>query len=239
MSYTKKIYEDQIESNISRINSITLEKNDISELLDYLEIFIEIQKKFEEEDFKENDLNLLLNDVLVDIIACIHLINSGFYRQSMVSLRGVMELGCRVLYYYDHRIEYRFLISENVEATKYVSRLVNDENFFKTKYIKYFYEEIENIENSKDSISTKLSYFYSKLSDEVHGRFKTLRNANSLAIDYSKSYFMSSKSTFCEILNLLAVMYYLRFFNKGKIEISEIYKKMMCRNEVISCGVFR
>lgn len=184
-------------------------------------------------------MNLLLNDVLVDIIACIHLINSGFYRQSMVSLRGVMELGCRVLYYYDHRIEYRFLISENVEATKYVSRLVNDENFFKTKYIKYFYEEIENVENCKDSISTKLSYYYAKLSDEVHGRFKTLRSADNLAIDYSKSYFMTSKSTFCEILNLLAVMYYLRFFNKGKIEISKIYKKMMCRNEVISCEFFR
>lgn len=52
MSYTKKIYEDQIESNISRINSTTLEKNDISELLDYLEIFIEIQKNLKKRTLK-------------------------------------------------------------------------------------------------------------------------------------------------------------------------------------------
>ncbi|MFF5994426.1 hypothetical protein AAGS61_06675 [Lysinibacillus sp. KU-BSD001] len=222
MSYTKKVFEDNIIKNVQQIVSTTVERNNIMPLVDIIDSTFEIL-----EGIKKFDLEIgeFWNEITSDIIASINSATSGFYRQGIITLRSVLELGCMSLFYYDHRVEFHLFKEHDAIADKYVSKLIREYNFFTTKYINAFCKNIREIENKEDSVSNYLGTTYKKLSDIVHGRYKTLTKKETLKIEYSQEYFSDFIKHLNSVLSILATMYILRFGDKTNLKIVELANK--------------
>lgn len=226
MSFQKVQFKNQIITPVSSIQEETLNDNDFTNILKYLNAILEIHEKLENE--KSEMLNIW-NDIVSDIIGAIYSATSGFYRLSLTSLRGTLELACSSLYYFDHKIEYFMYRENDSKADKYVSTLVNEYSFFTTKYIKSFYEDIEREQIKIDSVSIYLKSLYSKLCDIVHGRYKTLTKTNSINIEYDKELFKRFENFLFETLSIIAVLYILRFNYKESVDLIELanYSKVV------------
>src|SRR5690554_2001558 len=104
MSYTKSTYKKALLEPINKIQAETVVDNDFTNILSYLNGFMEVHEKI-------NNLDLvgaeLWNEIISDVISSIHSATSGFYRLSIIALRSVLELSCASVYYFDHEIEYK------------------------------------------------------------------------------------------------------------------------------------
>lgn len=132
MSYTKAMYEDLILESVNKITKKSLEDNDYTLILNKIDVTLDMLEGISLEDPK---IGILWNELASDVLASLNSATTGFYRQAILSLRSVLELGCNSLLYLDHKIEYEMFIKFNAKADKYVSTLVNDYSFFTTKYI--------------------------------------------------------------------------------------------------------
>ncbi|ARD57032.1 hypothetical protein [Bacillus safensis] len=208
MSYTKKAYENNIINNVKQINNKTINDNDITPLMNLIDNTFSI---VEEINKKDSDIGELWNEIASDIIASINSSTSGFYRQGIITLRSVLELGCMSFFYSDHKVEFHLFKAHDAKADKYVSTLIRDYDFYTTNYIQSFYNNIQKIQTKNNSISIFLSKIYKDLSDVVHGRYKTLTKQNTLKINYSKEQFNFFNDKLHSVLSILAVMYILRY----------------------------
>lgn len=208
MSYTKKAYEDNIIKNVQQINIKTINDNDITPLLNLIDNTLDILEGIQKND---SDIGELWNEIASDIISSVNSATSGFYRQGIITLRSVLELGCMSLFYTDHKVEFHLFRAHDAKADKYVSTLIRDYDFYTTNYIHSFYSNIEAIQTKNNSISNFLNKTYKDLSDVVHGRYKTLTKQSTLKIDYSKEQFNFFKDKLHSVLSILATMYILRF----------------------------
>lgn len=153
MSYTKTMYKEQILEPVINITQRSLEDNDFSPILDKINIVLDMLEGISSTNSKVGEI---WNELSSDVISSIYSATSGFYRQAILSLRSVLELGCSSFFYLDHKVEHEMFIQFNTKADKYVSSLVRDYAFFTSQYISAFYGEISQIENGRDSISTGL-----------------------------------------------------------------------------------
>lgn len=222
MSFTKKTFKNNILSNVNVIQEKTINDNDYSLILKYLNSFLEIQENIKT---KDENIGLLWNEINFDLISSIHSASSGFYRSAIVTLRSILEMASASIFYYDRKIEYYLYRHENYLADKYVSTLINEYDFFKTKYIKAFYKNIETIEKCRDSVSIKLKKQYSTLSDVVHGRYESLFKVDKFKIKYSKSDFKRYEKLLFSTLSIIAVMYILRFDDFSNEDTTELAQK--------------
>lgn len=218
MSYTKIAFEN-MSNAVNKIQKDTIHDNDFTNILKYLNVMIEVKESI---TLKNDSIGQLWNEIIYDILSSIHSASCGFYRSAIVVLRSILELGCNSFFYYDHIIEYTIYQNENIKADKYVSTLVNDYDFFKTKYIKAFFCNIEQKQDKEDSVSDYLKSLYGTLSDIVHGRYKSLIKSNGLEVKYEKDYFKRYESLFFRTLSILAVMYILRIENTSNPDLSEL-----------------
>ncbi|NME98835.1 hypothetical protein [Aneurinibacillus aneurinilyticus] len=226
MSFQKIQFKNQIIEPVSNIHKETLNDNDFTKILKYLNAILEIHEKLEKE---ESEMLQIWNDIVSDIIGAIYSATSGFYRLSLASLRGTLELACGSIYYLDHKIEYFMYRENDSKADKYVNTLVNEHSFFTTKYIKFFYNDIEIEQANTDSVSNYLKNLYSTLCDIVHGRYKTLTMTQSVNIKYDKKLFKRFEKILFETLSIIAVLYILRFNYKESKELIELanYSKVV------------
>lgn len=208
MSYTKSMYKQQILEPVIKITQKSLDDNDFNPIFEKIDITIDLLDKITSKDIH---VGILWNELASDVISSIYSATSGFYRQAILSLRSVLEIGSSSLFYYDHKIEYEMFIEFNTKADKYVSTLVNDYAFFTTKYTYTFFKEIENIQSSTDSVSNYLKITYGELSDIVHGRFNTLTKKQGLHIKYEKGQFKYYEKLLEKVISILCTMYVLRF----------------------------
>lgn len=208
MSYTKQTFKTRVLDPINKIHEKTIEDNDFTLILNHLNIMLEIGEQIANKDLHIKEL---WNEINADIISSVHAASSGFYRLSIISLRSVLELACHSFFYLDHKIEYVMFKEHDLKADKYVSTLVNEYMFFTTKYIQTFFPQIKEMETSENSVSIYLKNLYGDLSDIVHGRYKSLTKKTGLSIKYEKSLFKLFESKFFETLNIIIVMYCLRF----------------------------
>ncbi|NFG40410.1 hypothetical protein FC789_04200 [Clostridium botulinum] len=217
MSYTKQTFKNEILNPVNKIQEDTLNNIDLTKILEYTNQLFDIKERIIEED---KEIGELWNEIIFDVLSSIHSASSGFYRSAIVTLRSILEIGCYSIYYYDHKIEYSIFQTEDTKADKYVSTLVNNFEFFKTRYIKAFYLKIEEIQKKPDSISEYLLKKYGELSDVVHGRYKSLIKIKDLKINYNIGDFKKYEKLFCNVLSILAVLYVLRFddFNNKKLK---------------------
>jgi hypothetical protein len=208
LSFTKKTYQDNIINNVGKINIKTINDNDITPILNLIDNTLDILDGINNVD---PDIGVLWNEIASDVISSIYSATSGFYRQAIITLRSVLELGCTSFFYVDHKVEYHLFKSHDAKADKYVSTLIRDYEFFTTNYIHSFYNDIELIQSSNNSVSNFLSNTYKQLSDVVHGRYKTLTKQNTLSIGYDKQQFNFFEDKLSLVLSILATMYVLRF----------------------------
>lgn len=208
MSYTKDIFENNINKSVEEIISNTLLKNDCSILLNQVNNMMTVRDEFVEEN---EECGLLWNEICIDVISVINSAFSGFYRTAIIGLRSIFEMGCSSIYYHDHMIEYYLFKNENMKADKYVSSLVNEHNFFKTKYIKAFNIEFSEKQTEEDSVAKYLTKLYGELSDVVHGRYNKLTNIEKFKIEYDVNRYKQFENLFIKTTNILLVLAILRF----------------------------
>lgn len=223
MSYTKDIFEKTVNEPVELIKNKTIQENDCSILLSQLNNIMTVRDKFIEEN---EECGLLWNEICIDAISVINSAFSGFYRTAIIGLRSIFEMGCNSLYYHDHMIEYYLFKNENMKADKYVSTLVNEHNFFKTKYIKAFNNKISQIQSEEDSVAKYLTKLYGELSDVVHGRYNKLTNIEVFKIEYDVSKYKQFEKLFIKTTDILLVLALLRF-NINNIALEDknkIYK---------------
>ncbi|MFB0831675.1 hypothetical protein ACEU2D_18985 [Brevibacillus laterosporus] len=222
MSYTKITFREDLLHPVNAIQKETINKNDFTPILEHLNVMIDIKDNMGKND---SEIGVLWNEVVFDLLASIHSASSGFYRSAIVTLRSILEIGVSSFFYYDHKIEFLIFQNTNAKADKYVSTLINNYDFFKTKYIKCFYDDIDKVEKSTDSVSSFLTKKYGELSDVVHGRYNSLIKINDLNIKYSQIEFKRYESLLLSTLSILAVLYVLRFAdfsNTGIIRLANI-----------------
>lgn len=220
MSYTKQTIEHLFKAN-SKIFNETLENNDLTEILNNLNLIIDIKDDFISRD---SELEPIWNEIISDIISIVFSAISGHYRLAISGLRNVLELGCNAFFYIDHKVEFKLYSNSNFKADKYVSAIINDYHFFKTEYIRAFNPDIETIQTKQDSCSSYLNTTYGKLCDVVHGRFQSLTKQTELKIDYDHSLFKKFESKYNYTLSAIALMYILRFNitdNMGVINLAK------------------
>ena len=207
MSYTKRTYEDKILKNVRSINEKTLEDNDIKPMIDSIDNILLILDEISNLD---DDIKGFWNEIASDIIASVNSATSGFYRQAIITLRSILELGCMSFFYLDHKIELHLFKEHDAKADKYVNALIRDYEFYTTKYIHSFHANINYIQTSNNSVSDYLLKLYKQLSDSVHGRFKTLTKHDTLSIGYNKELLKYFENKLKEVVSILATMYVLR-----------------------------
>ncbi len=221
MSYTKKTLE-HFSKSINKIFDQTLQDNDLTIILEYLNTLIEISERFIK---KDKELEFYWNEIISDTISLLHCGISGQYRLAITGLRNTLELACSAFFYFDHKIELKLYVNEDFKADKYVSSIVHEYHFFKTNYIKTFNSEIGVIQKNEDSVSSYLNQTYGKLCDVVHGRFKSLTKADKLAIEYSKEQFKKFEKSYRCTLGAIATLYVLRFDDFTSNEINSLVKE--------------
>lgn len=219
MSYTKQTFKNEILNPVNKIQEETLKNIDLTRILEYTNQLFAIKERI---IIKDKEIGELWNEIIFDLLSSIHSASSGFYRSAIVTLRSILEIGCYSIYYYDHKIEYTIFQTEDIKADKYVSKLVNSFEFFKTRYIKSFYCNIESIQKKPDSISDYLLRKYGELSDVAHGRYKSLIKIKDLNINYSISDFKKYENLLCSVLSILAVLYVLRFDDLKNKDLKEL-----------------
>ncbi|MFD3000297.1 hypothetical protein ACFS7Z_07985 [Pontibacter toksunensis] len=221
MSFTKITFSQIFEAQ-SNIFDESLEKNDLTEILNLINSTIYIQEKIIE---KDTELEPLMNEIVSDVISVVSTSLQGHYRLSVSGLRNILEISCSAIFYFDHKIEYLLYRDHDYKADKYVSTLINEYHFFKTSYIKTFYSNIITKERGLDSCSSYINKTYAKLCDVVHGRYLTLTRAQELKIKYDQSQFSKFMSMLEYTLGALFIMYILRFNDFENSNIMNIVKK--------------
>ena len=228
MSYTKNTLLALIAKN-NKIQTETLHDNDLTGILEALNSIMEIGERFSESD---SDTSFYWNEIISEVISVIHASISGYPRLALSGLRNILELACHSFYFYDHKIELNIAKNENSKANKYVSALVRDDSFYMTSYITAFNNGAVDLEKNKDSISSFLSLEYSKLCDVVHGRNKTLFKKESLKISYKKVEFKQFETHYLNIMNIIAIMYILRFNDRSSFEINKLASRTQLLQEL-------
>lgn len=208
MSYTKEIFEEFLLKPVNKIKSDTIRINNCSKILRGINNLFIVRDSF---IVKNSDCGALWNEICIDALSVVNSAFSGFYRNAMIGLRSIYEMGCSSIFYYDHSIEYYMFQKENMKADKYVSSLVNDYNFFKTKYIRAFYKEIDSIQSEEDSISKYLIRLYAELSDVLHGRYCKLSNIDNFGLEYNQQHYKEFETLFDKTINILLLISILRF----------------------------
>jgi hypothetical protein len=221
MSYTKQTFHNLFNNGFIPIFNKSLEDNDLTQLLDNLNLLLEVEDQFTTE---YENLKSVWNEIISDTISSIFAALTGKYRLAMSGLRNILELSCSVYFYMDHEIEFKLYRDEDYKADKYVNSLISDFDFFKTKYIRTFYKEISTFEKSNDCCSNYLSLTYGKLCDVVHGRYKTLTKINSLDFMYNKELFCKYEALLKYTLGAIILMHALKFDSINKPEFSELLK---------------
>lgn len=207
MSYTKEIFENFFNNPINHIKNETMQNNDCSALLERINNLMSVRDEFIS---KDEECGTLWNEICIDALSAINSAFSGFYRTAIIDLRSIFEMGCNSLYYYDHKIEYYMFKNENAKADKYVSVLVNEHDFYKTKYIKSFKSGYESMLVEEDCVSKYLSKLYGELSDVVHGRYNRLINIQTYEVKYRIDEYKQFEKLFLKTIDIMLVMAILR-----------------------------
>lgn len=217
MAYTKEIINNFLFTPVGEIQKETVANNDCAKLLEELNTFLILRDTIIQ---KSNDIGELWNEMCIDLLSIINSAYSGFYRTAVIGLRSVFEMGCSSLFYLDHPIEFYLFQKENYKADKYVSTLVNDYSFYKTKYIKAFNASFHEIQKEEDVISKYLQRLYAELSDVVHGRYNKLANTNDFHIYYDMKKYKRFEDLYRKTVSILIIMVQLRL----NVDIDNIQK---------------
>lgn len=162
-----------------------------------------ISKEYPDKD----DVINLWQEAYLDLISSFFNASNGFYRQSIISLRSVLELTSLGVYYFDHPIEFNYFKKEGDYKAPMLSQLIDNEGFLAKKYCLLFIDESK----MKKELHTEIRQVYKKLSHYVHGRLNKLQTITQLSISFNEKE-LSNFLTFWEtIIKLVNTIIFIRF----------------------------
>lgn len=207
MSFTKRQVE-KLFQYAAEIKDETLENVDSSSELEAFNLVLNIAEEFRK---KHTDLGYYFDEIQSDMLSILQSGLTGNYRLAIGGLRGVLELICHVFYYCDHPLERKIFIDNDECATRYVSSLVQNESFFKTKYIKAFNANSKFEEVKTDAFAHLLVNEYKNLCDHVHGRTRSLTKIESQHISFDIKLYAALSKYYQNIVSILAMMFEFKF----------------------------
>jgi hypothetical protein len=179
----EKLEIEKIFKYISEIKDETLTKVIVSDELEIIDLLIHLSSEFS----KENEgLSHYFDEINSDMVAILLNAITGNYRLSICGLRGVLELLCHAFYYDDHMVEYRMFDTENEQATRYVTTLINEQDFFKSKYIKALQSSSKYKEIKANIFSDYMKKEYKELCNYVHGRGDSFMKKETDRIEFNE-----------------------------------------------------
>lgn len=172
--------------------------------LDFLEEMVKVYPEMEK-NVAIDVLNESKNDLLTSIIfSC-----EGFFRNSYICLRSSIELFLSFLYYFDHQYDY-ILWKNDFKDMKWSILSDDKEGVFNAK----FYSVLVGKEVTLSVLKDRILELYHLCSQSVHGKYEYMQNIISPKIKYSDELFNDYYKLFCDIMEVLKVMLYLRFFSE-------------------------
>ncbi|MCU9811667.1 hypothetical protein [Paraclostridium sp. AKS81] len=190
--------------NFNKNMGITLENHniDISALITKIDVIDNWSKI-------KSDLNCIkvLDEVKYDLITSIQFASMGIYRNAFISLRSALELGIGFISFVDNNYKYLLWI-KNEDNITWASLKDKEKGVLSKKYITLFLDVNEDI---VDTINIKADESYSICSEYVHGKYNFMQTLNCNKLIYDKEKFNLFLSTLNNIMEILNLLYSIRF----------------------------
>jgi len=203
----------QIDSNFLR--AIDENKSIISEIYLLINCY---QKRGEDFEFDE-----LLKEITHDVFASIYFCLQGFYRQSYISLRCILEMGISLFQFKDNN--YKYLLWKNNKRDIIWSEFNREnEGVLVNQYWELF------LKGDFKTFNATINDCYRECSEYVHGKDEYLRQLQNFQVKYNKNICENILKMCKVILSLLIVGTSIRFgnyqdeFNKTVNELLKEYE---------------
>ena len=205
----------QIDNNFMR--AIDENKDIISEIYLLIKCY---QKRGEDFEFNE-----LLKEITHDAFASIFFCLQGFYRQSYISLRCILEMGVSLFKFKDNN--YAYLLWKNNKRDIIWSEF-NKENdgILINKYWELFSK------GNFDTLNTTINSCYRECSEYVHGKDEYLKQLQSFQVKYNKEICDNILKMCKKILSLLIIGTSIRFGNRPD-EFTNKVETLLTEYEVV------
>lgn len=199
--------KSQIDKNF--LSAIEENENIISQIYLLINCYL---KRGEDFGFDE-----LLNEITHDIFASIYFCLQGFYRQSYISLRCILEMGISLFNFKDNNYDY-LLWKQNKKDIIWSRFKRENEGILIKQYWELFFEG--NFEIFLDAIS----FCYRECSEYVHGKDEYLKSLKDFQVRYNKD-ICENILKMCEnIISLLIVGTSIRFGNHSDEYYNKVYE---------------
>lgn len=155
------------------------------------------------EDFKFEEL---LKEITYDVFASIYFSLQGFYRQSYISLRCILEMGISLFRFKDNN--YAYLLWKNNKRDIIWSEFKREnEGILTDGYWELFLKGNFKIFNET------INHCYRECSEYVHGKDKYLKQLEKFQVKYNKCICEENLKMCKKILSLLIIGTSIRFGN--------------------------
>ena len=188
----------QIDNNF--LSAIDDQKNIISEIYLLINCY---QKRGKEFEFDE-----LLQEITHDAFASIYFCLQGFYRQSYISLRCILEMGISLFQFKDNYYTY-LLWKNNKKDIRWSVLNGEDEGILTDKYWGLFYE------GDFKTYNETISLCYRECSEYVHGKDSYLRELKDFQVKYNNKICKDILIMCKKIISILVIGPSIRFGNQS------------------------
>ena len=186
----------QIDSNF--LCAIDENKSIISEIYLLINCY---QKRGEDFEFDE-----LLKEITHDVFASIYFCLQGFYRQSYISLRCILEMGISLFQFKDNN--YKYLLWKNNKRDIIWSEFNKEnEGILIDKYWELF------LKGNFETFNITINNCYRECSEYVHGKDEYLKQLKDFQVKYNKDICENILKMCKVILSLLITGTSIRFGN--------------------------
>ena len=215
ISENLRLQKEQIDDNFFRAVKENTEV--ISEIYLLVNCY---QKRGENFGFDE-----LLKEITYDVFASIYFCLQGFYRQSYISLRCILEMGVALFRFKDNN--YVYLLWKNNKRDIIWSEFNKEnEGILISAYWALF------LEGNFKLFNTTINNCYRECSEYVHGKDKYLKQLKDFQVKYNKDICGNVLKMCKDILSLLIVGTSIRFGNCSD-EFSKKVDNLLKEFEVI------
>lgn len=140
----------------------------------------------------------------------------GYYNSALLLLRSVIELGCYIIYFKDHKVEYSWWKEKKDIGYKSFNELIENYLFRLDSFDKF---TITKNDGKKENIlKNAIKTTYTDISLVIHGRWKS--DKNTLLLDYDEEQFQHWYHDFLKTIDifniLILVGYWDKFENEGR-----------------------
>lgn len=189
--------KQQIDENFS--HAIDENSKIISEIYLLINCY---QKRGEEFGFEE-----LLKEITHDAFASLYFCLQGFYRQSYISLRCILEMGISLFKFKDNN--YAYLLWKNNKRDIVWSEFNKDnEGILIDRYWELF------LKGNFTTFNTTVNSCYRECSEYVHGKDEYLKQLKDFQVKYNKDICENILEMCKQILSLLIIGTSIRFGNQ-------------------------